>query len=155
MRVLVVEDETDIADAVQRFLQGQGHAIDLVANLAEAAAFLGVAEFDAILLDLALPDGVKIFCARNGAGGTAYLSLLRQRVTRLPIELPGLTRARMTMWSSPTIWARSRRGCAPPMADALAETLHPRRHWAICGLTGPARGYSVGAPEIRLTSRED
>ena len=27
MRVLLVEDEADIADALQRFLQAQGHAV--------------------------------------------------------------------------------------------------------------------------------
>ena len=75
MRVLVVEDETDIADAVQRFLQGQGHAVDLAVNLAEAAAFLGVAEFDAILLDLALPDGV----------GLDLLRQERRRGNRVPV----------------------------------------------------------------------
>lgn len=65
MRVLVVEDDTDIADAIERFLQGQGHAVDLAGDLAEAAAILGVAEFDAVLLDLALPDGVGLDLLRQ------------------------------------------------------------------------------------------
>ena len=52
MRVLLIEDEADIADAVQRFLQGQGHAVDYAGDLADAEAALAVAEFDAVLLDL-------------------------------------------------------------------------------------------------------
>ncbi|MFD1797378.1 response regulator transcription factor [Paracoccus aurantiacus] len=75
MRVLVVEDEADIADAVQRFLQGQGHAVDLVGNLADADAALSVAEFDAVLLDLALPDGQ----------GLDLLRRERHRGNRVPV----------------------------------------------------------------------
>ena len=57
MRVLLVEDEADIADAVLRFLRGQGHAVDHAVDLETARAALDVAAFDAIVLDLALPDG--------------------------------------------------------------------------------------------------
>lgn len=57
MRILVIEDETDIADPLQRFLQREGHAVDVAGDLATAEAALAVAGFDAVLLDLALPDG--------------------------------------------------------------------------------------------------
>ncbi|MDN3712560.1 response regulator transcription factor [Paracoccus cavernae] len=75
MRVLVIEDEADIADAVQRFLQAQGHAVDLAPTLADADAILAVAEFDAVLLDLALPDGL----------GLELLRRERRRGNRVPV----------------------------------------------------------------------
>lgn len=75
MRVLLVEDEADIADALQRFLQGQGHAVDHAVDLADAEAALAVAEFDAVLLDLALPDG----------SGLELLRRERRRGNRVPV----------------------------------------------------------------------
>ena len=77
MRVLLIEDEADIADAVQRFLQGQGHAVDYAGDLADAEAALAVAEFDAVLLDLELPDG----------SGLGLLRRERRRGNRVPVVI--------------------------------------------------------------------
>ena len=75
MRVLLVEDEADIATALQRFLQAQGHAVDLARDVADAEAALAVAEFDAVLLDLSLPDG----------SGLELLRRERRRGNRVPV----------------------------------------------------------------------
>lgn len=77
MRVLLVEDEMDIATAVQRYLQGQGHAVDLTARLDDAAAAMAVVEFDAVLLDLALPDG----------SGLHFLRDIRRQGNRVPVVI--------------------------------------------------------------------
>lgn len=65
MRILLVEDTPDVADAVLRFLRGGGHAVDPASDLAEARAALDVADYDAILLDLALPDGSGLRLLRD------------------------------------------------------------------------------------------
>lgn len=57
MRLLVVEDERDLAGAVVDHLRAQGHAVDHAADLATAEAALGVADYDLVILDLHLPDG--------------------------------------------------------------------------------------------------
>jgi two-component system OmpR family response regulator/two-component system response regulator QseB len=57
MRILVVEDDAAIADALQVSLRLAGHAVDRCATLAQAWAALRVEPFDAMLLDLGLPDG--------------------------------------------------------------------------------------------------
>ena len=57
MRILVVEDETSIADALQLSLKLAGHAVDVCGTLACAWAALRVEPFDVMLLDLGLPDG--------------------------------------------------------------------------------------------------
>lgn len=57
MRILVVEDDTAIADALQVSLRLAGHAVDVCATLARAWAALTVEPFDALLLDLGLSDG--------------------------------------------------------------------------------------------------
>jgi DNA-binding response OmpR family regulator/signal transduction histidine kinase len=57
MRILYVEDELELADAVQQNLQREGFAVDCLATLDDAEAALRAADYDVVLLDLALPDG--------------------------------------------------------------------------------------------------
>ena len=75
MRVLVVEDAPDLADALVRYLRGEGHAIDHVSTAAEAAAALRVADYAAVVLDLGLPDG----------SGLDLLRAERARGNRTPV----------------------------------------------------------------------
>lgn len=77
MRVLLVEDTPDLADGVSRFLAASGHAVDIAPDLAEARAALDVAEYDVMLLDLALPDG----------SGLSLLRGLRARGDKLPVVI--------------------------------------------------------------------
>jgi len=56
MRLLLVEDDLTLGDAVRAFLRSQGHAVDWVTNIAGARRSAGE-EFDVILLDWRLPDG--------------------------------------------------------------------------------------------------
>lgn len=57
MRVLVVEDNRRIAFLVADGLQKRGFTCDTAGSLAEADSALAVAVYDAIVLDLGLPDG--------------------------------------------------------------------------------------------------
>lgn len=57
MRVLLVEDDMALAAAVLSHLKGKGFAVDHAPSLAAAHAALPVAAWDAVLLDLHLPDG--------------------------------------------------------------------------------------------------
>lgn len=76
MRILVVEDDTAIADALQVSLKLAGHAVDVCGTLALAWAALRAEPFDALLLDLGLPDGDgvrllnQVRSARPQPGGT-------------------------------------------------------------------------------------
>lgn len=68
MRYLLVEDNTELADAVVSRLVLDGHAVDHAASLAEAEDCLAVAQYDLILLDVMLPDGDgRDFLARSRA----------------------------------------------------------------------------------------
>ncbi len=66
MRILVIEDDEGLGQAVQEHLRASGHAVDLVHSAEEASAALSVAAHDLIVLDLGLPGGA-----------TAGLGLLR------------------------------------------------------------------------------
>jgi len=57
MRTLVVEDDAGIAAGIQLNLQRRGWAVDVVGTLAAAWAALQAETFNAVLLDLGLPDG--------------------------------------------------------------------------------------------------
>lgn len=57
MRLLVIEDNGRLAGLVAEGLAARGFVCDVVASLAEAEAALAVASFDAVVLDLGLPDG--------------------------------------------------------------------------------------------------
>ena len=75
MRILVVEDDTDLAEAVVRRLRRQGHAVDWQSNGREACEVLGYAQFDLLLLDIGLP----------GMDGMALLAHLRRQGNKTPV----------------------------------------------------------------------
>ena len=68
-RVLVVDDEPSIRGAVTSFLRSRGHAVDTVGSGSEALALVVQRNYDAILLDLRMPDI---------AGDALYLELRRR-----------------------------------------------------------------------------
>jgi two-component system response regulator TctD len=57
LRFLLVEDNVDLGQSVQKRLALDGHAVDWAQNLQTAQDHLGVASYDLILLDIMLPDG--------------------------------------------------------------------------------------------------
>lgn len=75
MHVLLTEDDDLIASGIAAGLRAQGMTVDRVATSAESEAMLSVASFDALVLDLGLPDG----------DGLDLLSNLRSRGVSLPI----------------------------------------------------------------------
>ncbi len=64
MRLLLVEDDLTLGDAVRAFLSARGHAVDWVTTLADARAGAQSA-FDVILLDWRLPDGSGVDWLRH------------------------------------------------------------------------------------------
>ncbi|MGE6741874.1 response regulator transcription factor [Allorhizobium pseudoryzae] len=57
MRVLLVEDDELLGDAVRTHVARQSHAVDWAEDCAAAEACLDASRYDLILLDLRLPDG--------------------------------------------------------------------------------------------------
>lgn len=78
MRLLVIEDESELAGLLRAALTPAGFAVDLVGNIASAQDYLAVATYDAIILDLGLPDGDGLSLLRTMRGkddGTPALIL--------------------------------------------------------------------------------
>lgn len=69
MRLLLVEDETDLASAIARGLRRDGHAVDLAATAADAEVKLVSTAYDLLILDWNLPDGSGMEICRRVAHG--------------------------------------------------------------------------------------
>ena len=70
MRVLLVEDEPAVRDAVERALRGAGHQAELARDGRQGLELAMTNPYDAVVLDLGLPglDGVEV-CRRLRASG--------------------------------------------------------------------------------------
>ncbi len=75
MRLLLVEDTEDVADAIVASFARRGDAVDHLNTVDEAKGALAVQEYDAIILDIGLPDG----------SGLEILRHTRDRGCRAPI----------------------------------------------------------------------
>ena len=83
MRILVVEDDAVLRGVMQRSLADAGHRVDVAASVAEAHHFWCVQPFDAVLLDLNLPQE-----AAEGSplgSGLTVLRAARARGDRTPV----------------------------------------------------------------------
>jgi two-component system OmpR family response regulator len=77
MRILLVEDEPHLGAAVQEHVRQAGHAVDWFQRLGDADAAVRSVSYDALLLDLHLPDGK----------GLDFLRALRRRQDGLPVVI--------------------------------------------------------------------
>ena len=75
MRLLLIEDTGDVAEAVARSFALRGDAVDHAATLTEADGFLRAQPYDVVILDIGLPDGE----------GTEVLRALRARGDGTPV----------------------------------------------------------------------
>ena len=75
MRLLIVEDTADLAEAIAGRLRKLGYAVDTAADGEEADELLRQESYHLVVLDLMLP----------GIGGKEVLHRLRQRRSRTPV----------------------------------------------------------------------
>jgi DNA-binding response OmpR family regulator len=70
MRILVVEDEKDLAAAIADSLRRDGYAIDIAPDARSAIDLTAINPYDLVCLDLNLPDGDGLDVCRQVLGGT-------------------------------------------------------------------------------------
>ncbi|QWF17713.1 response regulator transcription factor [Lysobacter capsici] len=75
MRILLVEDNADLADAIVRRMRRDGHALDWQSDGLKAASVLRYQSFDLIVLDIGLPR----------LSGLGLLAGLRERGDATPV----------------------------------------------------------------------
>lgn len=78
MRILVVEDEPDLQDALKKQLQSSGYSVDACGNGLDAEDYLKMASYDAVVLDIMLPgiDGLTLLKRMRTAGDSTHVLLL-------------------------------------------------------------------------------
>lgn len=57
MKLLLIEDEQDLANSIQTYLTGNNFVCEVVRNVKSALSKISTYDYDCILLDLTLPDG--------------------------------------------------------------------------------------------------
>lgn len=75
MKICLVEDDLELGHSVQSLIQDGGHEVVWVRRLTEARYWLGQLAFDAVVLDLGLPDG----------NGLELLRSIRQHDKQMPL----------------------------------------------------------------------
>jgi two-component system response regulator TctD len=75
MRILLLEDAEDVADAIVASFARRGDAVDHAVSVAMACDFLAVQDYDVAILDIELPDG----------SGLEVLCDLRARRSAVPV----------------------------------------------------------------------
>ncbi|MDD2741128.1 MAG: response regulator [Rhodocyclaceae bacterium] len=75
MRILLLEDQPVLSEAIASHLTSKGFSVDVAGSIRQADAALSVGQFDAAFFDLSLPDG----------DGVALLTRLRQQDNKLPV----------------------------------------------------------------------
>lgn len=77
MRILLIEDDPGLGNAVRDQIAAEGHMPDLAPTLSYARDFLATMPYDLILLDLGLPDG----------RGIDFLKALRAKGSVTPVMI--------------------------------------------------------------------
>ncbi|WP_404383826.1 response regulator transcription factor [Caenispirillum salinarum] len=81
MRLLIVEDNPDLADTLRRLLAADGHAVDIATDGEGADATLSAEAFDLVVLDLGLPDmdGMEVLKNLRARGSETAVLVLTAR----------------------------------------------------------------------------
>lgn len=85
MRLLVIEDEAELAKAVARGLESLGYAVDIALDAIDGEQLAMAVNYDLIILDLNLPgkDGIDVcrYMRENGCTAAVLLLTARNKVS--------------------------------------------------------------------------
>ncbi len=140
MRILLVEDDPDLAAVVALGLRGAGYATDVAATSEQAAQHLAGTAYDVACLDLGLPDGDGLDLLRRlGRTRTCahpIASSCSPPATGSTTVLRGWTPAPTTISSSPSSSPSCWRGCVRSRAGrtpAAVSCRSGRSRWTSPG----------------------
>ncbi len=154
MKLLVVDDDSLIADFIRLSLQERGHVVD-VAHTGEHGRMLAmVYDYDAVVLDYVLPDttGVDVLRELRGRGRAVPVLMLTAR-NAAEDEIQGLDAGADDYLGKPfamgvleaRLRALVRRGASPAAGDAALADLRVDRL---------RRAVTCGGTPLKLTPRE-
>jgi DNA-binding response OmpR family regulator len=138
MRVLVVEDERLLADAISEWLRDEAHAVDLAHDGESALERAGVNDYDVVVLDRNLPvvHGDDV-CRALVAAGTGARVLMLTAAAEVTDRVAGLGLGADDYLTKPFAFpelaarvlalGRRSRPAAPPVLSRAGITLDPAR----------------------------
>jgi len=155
VRLLLVEDEPDAARVLAKGLREQAYAVDVVADGAAACYQAGIADYDAIILDVMLPvkDGLEV-CRQLRQDGLAVPVLMLTARDGVEARVAGLDSGADDYLQKPfdfrellaRLRALLRRGIRPPLPEHLTV--------ADLDLDTRARQVLKAGRRVALTARE-
>jgi len=155
MRILLVEDEPEMAAWLGRALKQGGFVVDVAATARDADACLTAeADYDAIVLDLGLPDrsGMTVLSGLRDRGGHAPVLVLTAQGA-LPNRVRALNQGADDFLAKPfaveeleaRLWALMRRS---------QGRQHPRLQCGSLIFDSESRSFTLGGTLLSLTPRE-
>jgi two-component system OmpR family response regulator len=144
MRLLVVEDEADLARTLSKALTEEGYAVDLARNGDDALAKASSTAYDTIVLDVMLPgmSGLSVLASLRARGGRAPVLILTARDA---VEDDYLTKPFALTELLARVRALIRRASPDPVSELAAGPLV---------MDTSARVVRRGGEVIELTARE-
>jgi len=154
MRVLVVEDDAVLLNGLEVGLGMAGYTVEAVSTCADASAALDTSDFDAVVLDLMLPDGsgLDVLAALRGHASKVPVLLLTARDS-VPDRIAGLDAGADDYLGKPfdldEVAARLR-ALVRRVGGHAAATLQ----WRDIVLDPASMGVTRGGKSVRLSRRE-
>ncbi|HEX6441723.1 MAG TPA: response regulator [Stellaceae bacterium] len=85
-RILLVEDDEDVAEVLRIAILGEGYAVDYAPTAAEAWKQLAVHHYELVLSDWRLPDGDGSVIADGGAELGAKTFIMSGFLPEMPLD---------------------------------------------------------------------
>jgi DNA-binding response OmpR family regulator len=138
MRILVVEDEPLLADALGEWLRGDAHAVDVVHDGGAALERIGINDYDVVVLDRDLPvvHGDEV-CRALAEGDTSVRVLMLTAAAEIDDRVAGLALGADDYLPKPFAFrelsarvaalGRRSRPAAPPILQRAGIRLDPYR----------------------------
>ena len=154
LRILVVEDEPAIADAVRSSLNGDGHAVDLVADGREALTWAQTYQYDLVVLDIILPGmSGLVVCDRLRASGYREPILMLTALDDVEHRVAGLDRGADDYLAKPFAMAELR-ARVRALGRRNSPDSSPRIVVGDLELEPSTLGVTRAGRPVRLTARE-
>lgn len=154
MRILLVEDELDMASWLARALGQSGFVPDHAPDARTAEAFMAATEYDAVVLDLQLPDkhDLAVLAAmRDADNRTPVLILTAQGA--LQDRVRGLNMGADDFLTKPFELAELEARLAALVRRSRGRQ-HPRMQCASLAYDGESHAFSLRGTLLPLTPRE-
>lgn len=154
MRILVVEDDEILGDAVCDHLAAEGHAVDWAKGVEEAHHFLRVAPYQLVVLDLQLADGSgEVLLSRARSAGETVPVIIVTARDQLADRLSGLNQGADDYLVKPFALAELSARMAAVLRRYSGQP-SSQLHFGDLAVDRSARTISVGGKDIELSSRE-